>query len=177
MMKEIIRMLQDEKRPSLSNIFYFLCFLMYLVAFILYIVPFELNILFFQNICVDEITNTSKLVITFVVVAAFYIFFYSIRKITLRKTKYDSNEKVERISSVVCALEDFADLLLSIISFVFVFSVLLQFHNTEVFYSTIPALAIQLFIVFKASNFIFQRFRHRNLMIIKEVLKKHPDFD
>ena len=177
MVKEIIRILQDEKRPSLSNIFYFLCFLMYLVAFILYIVPFELNIYFFQNICVDEITNTSKLVITFGVVSAFYIFFYLIRKITLRNTKSDSNEKVERISSVVYALEDFADLLLSIISFAFVFSVLLQFHNTEVFYSTIPALVIQLFIVFKASNFVFQRFRHRNLMIIKEVLKKHPDFE
>ena len=177
MMKEIIRILQDKKCPSLSNIFYFLCFLMYLVAFILYASPFEINILFFQNIYVNEITNTSKVVITFGVLLALYIFFYLIRKFTLRKILCESNEKVEQVSSVVCALEDFVDLLLSIMSFIFVFSVLLQYHNTGIFYLTKIALVIQTLIIFKSSGVVFQHFRYRNLMIIKEVLKKYPDFD
>lgn len=176
-MSQIIDILKDKNRPALSNIIYFICCLFYVSIFILYIAPFNITISILQKISISNITNTNKLVIATAIILVLYVVVYIISQAIIRTRKYDDNESVRKFFPIIYAFDDIFDLIASIISLVFVFSVFIQFYKTGDLYSTKVAWAIHGFIIAKSICFLYHYFKGRNLVEINKVLKKYPDFE
>ena len=177
MISDIIDILKDKNRPALSNIIYFICCLVYTTILIFYIVPVNIQISLLEELSIDNITNTNKVVISTAIILSLYVIVYIIRRVIISAYKYDDNEKVKKVFSTIYAIDDIFDLFASIISLVFAFTVFVQFYKTGDFYSTKFAWAIHCFIIAKSINFLFHYFKGHNLAEINKVLINYPDFE
>lgn len=177
MISDIIDILRDKNRPALSNIIYFICCVVYATMFIFYVVPFKIKISVLQEVTIDIITNTNKVVISTAIILSLYVVVYIIRRVIISAYKYDDNDKVKKVFSTIYAIDDIFDLFASIISLVFAFTVFVQFYKTGDFYSTKFAWIIHCFIIAKSINFLFHYFKGHNLAEISKVLINYPDFE
>lgn len=176
--KAIVKILEQDNRPSLSKLIYLSCGLLGVISLISMISPFHFSWSLFENVSwnANWDSNNSVLNFTFEMLIT-HLCVFALRKITLHICKNTSNSKLRIIYSTAYTIDDIVELAAAILSLVFMFSVFIQMYKTQTFFQSGKAYFIYAIIGNKCINFIFNRFRVRNLQIIDSVIEKYPNFD
>lgn len=155
---------KPKNRPYCSTILYFLSGAGMALALIDQILPVHIPIPWEDSFSMDDfLTDGSLYILITLGVLILYLAALGVSRIAY-------NPKLPKHSIVFHSFADMLDLLLSILSSLFILSSIVQFYTTGAFYGTIIAWILYTFVAIRFLTFLFYQYETQNRRIYERVL-------
>ncbi|MBQ6885039.1 MAG: hypothetical protein IJN56_04800 [Clostridia bacterium] len=166
-------LLEPQKRPSLSNIIYFVCGIIEIIIIISIISPFHISCDFMNNIEMNaDISNTGCLIHIAFWGLLVYIIVREIRKKLFRAFPQKDESELRYFHAFIYVVDDIVDVFSSIFSLLFILAVFIQFYKTQVVFASFYACVIYVIVAVRFFALIGSRAFAKNLEIIDKALSK-----
>lgn len=162
-----------HKRPSISNIIYFLCGIIEIIIVISLLSPFHISCNFLDKIEMNtNVTNNDLFVRIAFWGLIVYIIVRVIRKILFYAFPQKDESELRYFHAAIYAIDDIIDALSALLSFLFVFAVFIQFYKSQIVFTSFFAWAIYIIVAIRFLAFIWARTFVKNLEVIDKALNK-----
>lgn len=153
-----IKYLDEKRRPCLANILYSLCAITAIISFVYQISPFDVQIPFHSSVSIKYIlTDRSVLPHATLIMYALYFLGYILSRIIYQVFLNAAPSKAIHVYIKFRSVMYILELTLSILSTALILASILQFYHTGIFYGSIRAWGVYLFVGLKFILFLFDR--------------------
>ena len=155
---DFLKFLGEKRRPCLAYILYSICAITAIMFFVYQIFPFDVQIPFHFSASIRYIlTDRSALPHATFIILALYSYIYILSCVMYQIFRNPNSLKALRVYTKFRSIMCIVELPLSILSTALILASILQFYHTGIFYGSIRAWGIYLFVGIKFILFLFDR--------------------
>lgn len=155
---DFLKFLGEKRRPCLANTLYSICAITTIIFFIYHIFPFGFQIPFYSSVSIRYIlTDRSALPHATFIMLALYFCIYILSCVMYQIFRNPNPSKALRVYTKFRSIMYILELPLSILSTALILASILQFYHTGIFYDSMRAWGVYLFVGLKFILFLLDR--------------------